>query len=279
MSNKTTKIINEKIDSFVILPRYIMEDFRNGMMTRNEYITYLYIRHQGNPYGKASISLDNIKNDMFNGELAHNSVNKIVLSLRKNGYIHYPNRSGHKGSFMVDLGDWKLPEGGIKQLIQEHDKAKEDKKNNSSKTVAEVQEDQLTPQQRLKDIKSQIAIGNGGRIETPTSRGSYNDTDNNKDNDIIDTKKTFKEDDYIPVSEFIPSNNEEARCLEVAQAVKEENINFLLSVLKEHGLNIIDRAYGLLKERMLGGESINNPAAYLNKIIQQCIDEANAHSK
>ena len=49
-------------------------------------------------------------------------------------------------------------------------------------------------------------------------------------------------------------------------------MKFLLSVFNKHGLSLIEQAYERYND-LKSKETIDNPAAYLNKLIQELIAE------
>lgn len=101
---------------FVIFPRQVIRDYRDGKLSPTEFFMYCYIRLLGNPYGVSSISLENLRSDVLRGKGSNNYVNKILLSLKGKKYIHFSPRTGRRGSFTVQLGNWKLPNKTIKRI-------------------------------------------------------------------------------------------------------------------------------------------------------------------
>lgn len=97
--------------------------------------------------------------------------------------------------------------------------------------------------------------GNGRVMDT-------NNNDKNVKNEIIDSKySSFKE--RIPTSSFIPSNNEEAICFDIAKHLNEPFMDFILSKLGTLGLNKIEDAFGKTKE----AEQVEDPKRYFNAIL------------
>ena len=84
------------------------------------------------------------------------------------------------------------------------------------------------------------------------------------------SKKSFKGKLVI---DFVPSNHEEDRCKEIAIKLQETYINYLLSILKRNGYNVIERAWGIHKEAIANGERIYNQPAYFNGIIKKLTSE------
>lgn len=96
-------------NSFVILHRKIAADRRNKKISRNEYLVYVWLRNNANPYGISVTSLSDLNNDIFDGHTTTNSLNKIMLSLKKKRYLYYERRVGSRGSFDVKFPDFLLP--------------------------------------------------------------------------------------------------------------------------------------------------------------------------
>lgn len=73
-------------------------------------------------------------------------------------------------------------------------------------------------------------------------------------------KKTFKE---IAVNTFTPLTYEEELCFEIAKALGEENMNFVLSAYKKCGINAVKRAFDITEE----ANNVQDKRRYFNKII------------
>lgn len=138
----------ELLSDFVLFERSLLRNFRDGEITRNEFITYCYIRLLCNPYGVALVSLENIKNDLLIGGSV-NYCNKILLSLKKKKYIHFDVRRGRRGSFNVLFGFWKLPNGKIAWNIEDRLLIQSEAHPNQGQRLG-------TPDSKLSRVKSDV---------------------------------------------------------------------------------------------------------------------------
>lgn len=91
-----------------------------------------------------------------------------------------------------------------------------------------------------------------------------------KTNDYSLSKKSYKN---VPVSSFVPTTYGESLCKEIATELQELYMNYLLSILKRYGHNLIERAWGLYQETQSMGQTIRNPPAYFNGIITNLIND------
>jgi DNA-binding MarR family transcriptional regulator len=264
----------DKLESFVPFPRYIVELLRSGEITPKEFFVLCYIRINGNPYGRATVSLDDIANDL---SLAggKNASNRIVLLLKKKKLLYFERRSGHRGSFLIDLDDWILPNKKKRTLAQffgpNYTRGAYPPISNKN---AEVSTELPVKTQRL---KIQETVEDKGLFDKKLLNkygGVYNDTDNDTDKFVYPSKKqnSFNKEKRISVKEFEPQNHEEYVCHEIAKNIGEKEMNYLLSILHQHGIGVIEEAHGLLKEKK---EQIKNKASYMNGIIKQLVETKN----
>lgn len=254
-------------NSWINFPRSVVSLYRNKEIIRNEYFTYMHLRITCNPYGICVTSISNIKADVFGGQVTDSYVNKILLSLKSKRLLWYKRRQGVRGSFEVHFGDFILPDKSIKSL----NKYFEPQLVRSEDNISAPNKSEVTPQvsafsQRLNERRSAL-------ISNTQVRSRNTDNDNEKDNDITDKSglKTLKPIGELLTGHFTPKNWEEDRIWTIAQEIGEKDMRFLKSILKKHGVQIIEKAYGELKEG--SNKDIQNPKAYLNSIIQRLIRE------
>ena len=255
--------MKSEIKYFVILPRTIRDDYINGKLTINEKDVLLWIWLNTNPYnGFFTLSYQGLKQDLRNS-ISYANVRKIISSLRSKHYIHFINHKGRGGSFPV------YPIGFLRAngQIQTEDYLKNRLPITTQSQCKEQPEEQpntklennidplyhkLLEQKKL--LAQRYSMGSPNQqITTP-----YNDNDNkNNKKSIIDVKN------------FIPDNNsyEKQRCQAIATSLGEKDMTFILSCLKKHGLNKIERVWGLINEDKSG--NIKNPGAYFNTLINQ----------
>lgn len=106
----------EKIANYVILPRSIVSDYRNGRISIPERNLLTWLRSNGNPYGIANVDLELLSKETFNTKVDKSYINRLMLSLKSKRYIWYQERKGRRGSFEVHMGDWILPTSEIRHL-------------------------------------------------------------------------------------------------------------------------------------------------------------------
>lgn len=168
--------MNKEISNFVIFPRTIIKNFHAGEINRNELMAISYIRMKADPYGKTYVSLKTLRDDIFS-DIKHNTVNKILISLKCKGYIHYENHSGRRGTVTIRNAYWVNSRGSLintsEEFIDLSDHDLEDNQELDTITTEEI-ESQI---QRTDAIKEDITR----LVDTFTvnkSRGDYNDNEN-----------------------------------------------------------------------------------------------------
>jgi hypothetical protein len=252
-----------KLSSFVPFPKEYAEALRSGNLAPAEFLILCYVRILSSPYGIASVSFENVINDILLGK-TKNYANKIMLSLKSKKRIYYQDRSGRRGSFDVYLPDIRTPEGKITSIEKYF--------------IGNVIGDSEEPTPRgYKDSQSYAISNQSFRSENGQEnkgpfahtskeqiRGPYND----KDKDNLNTlgKKLFK---GTPVSNFFPRDNEEERTKEIALAIGETYIEPLLKVTRGKGFWYVEKAYDLYKEDVERGKKVVNPPSYVYGIIKK----------
>lgn len=265
--------MEEKVP-FNQLPHYISRDFRNKKIAHDEYFLCLYLYDSANPYGIVTTSLDAIRDDAFPRQ-KKNTANKTLLSLlKKEQYVYFQKRQGRRGTFEIHLNHIRLPKGkGYKTLDNYFANKKIANEEYPQPDSAEANQKLGEQNQKFAEAKKEFAQRFSATAERPKIRSYQNDTESEKkieNHDSLD-KKSFNG----AVRDFTPSNYEEERCQQIAADVGEPYMDFLLSVLRKHGLTVIERAWGLFKEDRARGKEIINPPAYFNGIIQKLISDKN----
>ncbi|MHB8871032.1 MAG: hypothetical protein ACYC5G_01065 [Candidatus Doudnabacteria bacterium] len=266
---KAIKKQSGMLESFTTFPRKILSDYRNEELQRNELILLFWLRSNGNPYGIFATSATAIQEDLF-PNVGKNYVQQLLRSLRTKKYIYYEAHQGKTGSFEVHLNDWPTPTGfktinrffekeATSPSVEKDVQSKQEEANKSSGMAQKLDS-------KIDTFKHRFGMG----FSSESKRSSYNDNDTYKDKYNIDIKNsTVKEETVrIPLSIYEPNNSEESRCLEIATALGEKDMSFILTVLKRSGLGVIERSYGLYKEQCTGGNGIQNPAAYFNSLVK-----------
>ena len=253
-----------ELESFVPFPRRIASNVKSGVISGNEFLLYSWLRANLKPYGVTTISLSSLKDDIFKA-VSENYINKLLHSLRSKRYIYYQDRQGRRGSFEVHMGELKLPSGQIRTLDKFFTQQEVRSDEASQPEVkAQVTPNNNTPSQKLGLVKSHLTQRFSTNRQTQV-RSSNNDNEKENYNNLSIEKTAFKGE---AVNDYKPDSTETVRCYEIAKALGEKDMNFMLSVLREHGLGTIERAWGLYQEKAQSNK-IDNPAAYFNGIVQQ----------
>jgi hypothetical protein len=108
---------------------------------------------------------------------------------------------------------------------------------------------------------------NNRRKQIPLKDAQEKDAHKKDDPD----KKTFDENKSVPINEFEPKDGEESRCLEIARWLEEKDMNFVLFHRARHGLRLVEKAYGIVKEDD-ARKGIKNRASYFNAVIRKLVD-------
>jgi hypothetical protein len=107
-----------------------------------------------------------------------------------------------------------------------------------------------------------------GGVRTGDRTGGGQVTDTNKkvknERNNIDSKKTSSKEG-IPVTDFQPRDNEQARCLEIAKDLGEPDMRWVLSACRDIGIREVEQCWGITKET----KGIRRKGAYFNKLITE----------
>jgi hypothetical protein len=266
---KITDMKADNKNSFVPFLREDLNDLHAGKLSVNEYDLYVRMRHGANPYAIAKISLEGLSGDFVHRGWKKNYINKLLLALKRKGYIHYEERSGRRGTFDVHFRGFFLPNRTVStlpQAIQADDKP--DISKNSDKR-SEARQSLSIPSQRLEEIKdsSQALVR---KFAISDGRASYNDTENENKN----KRQSYPQKRKALVTDFTPTTHSEHRCKEIAVALGEQTIDFLLGTLHKHGFLLIDQAWR--EYERADKTNILNKGAYFNKIVQTLIEAKNS---
>lgn len=265
---------------FVAVPRYIKEHLHGRKLTRSEFWLLLWIRLSANKFGVATVSIAGLRGDVFpylKGRAGENTTTKHLTLLKRKKYIYYHGRQGSRGSFEVHMNDWPLGKGKIKTLDGLFNNTGKIKELATTEVQAEVSQNFEPQIQKLDEAKRQLAQGFSANKSPAPFRTPNTDTNTQTDTNTNNTlvKKSFQ---FVRVADFQPNNNDEQRCKEIAVAVNDEFINVWLKIMRQHGLPVLERAFGIYKEDLAQGKKIGNHAAYLNGIVKKLIEGNSAES-
>lgn len=263
------------LKNFVPMPRKIKDDYSSGSLTKNEYDILVWILFSTNPInGFYLMSYEGLRQDLRNA-ISYDNARKIISSLRQKEYIYFLNHKGRKGSFPVYPVDFLLTNGEIQTLNYLKTKL-------SITTQSQTEEQQkANPENNLRgqnhsflDQKEKLTERFSVNTQSPKITTPYNDNDT-KTNNIIGNKKFSKESgnrfaysEIIPVSSFNPKSWEEQQCRDIAKAVGEKDMRYLLSRLHKYGFPPIERVWGIYKQDTKK-ENIKNPPAYFNDRLEK----------
>jgi len=266
------------LKNYVVVPRSVASDYRNGLINRAELSTYLWMRINGNPYGIAHMSLETIAEDVLGSSKKKNYVNKILLSLKSKRYIYYEHRSGRRGSFEVHFGEWILPgksEAG-NPLIKNLDSyfANEAVRRKRFVLINQHSEDYAEDAlqfQKSESKDSGLETNKSTEESNNTFRGSDNDTYNDTDNE---TKRTSAFGvRAISLKEFVPKSYDEELCLAFAKELGEEDMRFILGSLNKHGILVIEKAFKKVRKAM-ENDYVEDRCRLFNYLVRQVAEES-----
>ncbi len=256
---------------FVMIPRAIKYALVDGYLTLNEFIILLWIFINTNPFnGRFEASYIELV-QVFKGKISYQNMRKIISSLRSHNQIWFQDHRGRGGKFTIYPLNYQRTDEHI-QTIDDFTVTTFQLTQKTSDTVVVSQLSNKSKEidHNFKDIFDTILVGKELNKKDLDFTTAYNDTENKNHNLKIDRKnKPVKE---ISMEEFNPNNGVHYRCLEIAKEFEEKNINYLLSVANKHGIQVIENARGLYYEQFRTKKA-NNPAAYLNKLIQLVIEK------
>jgi len=88
-----------------------------------------------------------------------------------------------------------------------------------------------------------------------------------------DRSKTSNNEQKILTKGFEPKSFEQARCHEIATAVGDAGMGFILYVCSKYGVSTLEQAYGVFREDLKSKDIANKPA-YFNWIIRNIIENS-----
>jgi hypothetical protein len=256
--------MKDELRPYTATPRFIAEDVRSGKMTSSEWRVYQWLRINANPYGISTTSISSIRDDIY-PDVSINYINQLLLSLRSKKYLYYEDRQGHRGSFDVHFGDWRLPNGQIRQLSKSFGETGvrsevASKDGSGSEPSAEL----ASASQKLVEMKSGLAERLSADTPRSPVRSPHNDTDTENHNNDSLIKKSFE--GGKTVREFEASTHAEARCQQIARELGEQYMNPILKILRVRGLLFVESVWGIVQEDIRAGKPIRNKGAYFQQI-------------
>ncbi len=268
----------QPVEPFVSIPRYVLDDLRDGIITPREFQVYVLVRLQANPYGIATVSTQSIFADLSVLK-SKDWVSKIMRSLRCPRYLYYQERQGHRGSFRVHFGHLKLPNGLIRQIDKMFTQEELRSLPDAKVTIFSEDErvlDTPTPKSEIKN--SATEPGESAHEDTTGLRSSYNDTDTHNAIHTEQSSSTLGKKN--PTNSFVTQNDAEKRCKEIALEVDEPFIDYLLAKLNEADghIEVIEDGFQRFQNVMRIAEEkvvdpVRNPGALFNYSIQSALED------
>ena len=266
---------NQNNPSYNTIPHYVAKDYRSGKLAFNERNLLLWLRAIGDPYGVATTSLSDLRDDVF-PKLKKNTANAVLLKLLQKHYIFYELRQGKTGTFDIHLNHWMMPKGGYKTLdgffpsagqdISDGDKTINEE-NHPPVRPLETNQKSVVQNQKLVELKNQLISKVSANPDSQKIRSYHNEHETEHQTQTHDTlvKKSFKGGTLV--RDFEPNGYEQQRCKEMAVELGEECMNPLLSVLRKDGFLRLERAWGIFREHKAEGKQMDSPAKYFQGII------------
>ena len=262
---------NEKLtidnNNFVRLSRSFQEFYLDKHISFEEFEVIVWLWFKANPKtGRIGASYEGLSKD-FQERYSKNKMNKIMLELKRQKLIWYPRQQGRRSSFNVDIQSYPLSNKTYRDISGLF--KKESGRSSDASQDALLAEAPAEVKPSWQKSESWVFPLNKPRIDSQEKEldRSYNN-ENEKEK-----KKNYRSvsNNRVAVDNFIPKNNEEYRCWQIAQELGEQDMRFMLSALKKYGLSAIERTYIEIKERPEG--SIKNKGAYFNELIKRFGEE------
>lgn len=259
--------MEQKLTNRSFEPREFNKDYKEGKLTAVEWIILCWTWKETNPFdGAAYISYPGLASESP-AKATSQYMRKILTSLRQKQYLYFSNHSGKGGAFPVypvgylradkRIQTWEFLTDRNQRTGQSQVKV-EGEVNHDSYPEHNI-DDEI---HRFKEDKSKLinkfSMANGNQSFT----GSY--TNNDKEN--INNRSSYKR---IDIRSFLPKTFEEERCKEIATALGEPDMRFILSCLKKYGFGTIENVWATFREIKASGKHIENPGAYFNRIIKK----------
>lgn len=263
-------MLTEKPKSYVTIPRYIAEDYLNKKLTRSEFILCIWLRSTADIYGFTTTSVTAIRDDMF-PKVEVNTVQKLLLSLRKKKYIYFPNHQGRRGSIRIESDSWLMKTKGTKSIAHHFEQSDATSDGlTASESDTNLQQNLGGQNQKLIEQRNLLKERFSINKQLPQFTSHYNDHNNEKEIEKNTVGATFK---GTLAKDFNPTNSDERRLKEIALELGDEYINSLLNVLRtnKRGLWAMEKALEVIQADIEKGKEISNRAAYFHGVVKQIL--------
>jgi len=229
-------------------PRKILDDLRDGFLTPAEYNLYMYVRHCASPYGITHTSLLSLSNHIGRNE---NYTTKLLLSLKKKGFLYYEKRVGRKGDFAVHFPDFITPDRVVTS-IPSPSKVRESSES-SPNSHTESPRSITSKAQSIAKIHENLNL---------TVRGSYIETDTNN-------KTELSENIRGAISSYSPQDYRDELCKRIAIELGEKSMDRILLTRREYGFKLIEKTWEAYLEEKAKKRELPDKVSLFQSILHQ----------
>lgn len=189
---KMKEISAERFKSrgFVAVGRHFRDHYINKELTFLEYHLLMWLMMSATPKtGSVSTSYAALEAD-FGGKYNKNSINKVMLSLKRKRYIWFRDHAGSRASFNVYIGSFLLRSGNLSDISDYFESRKSRGETLLGKSMSkEVREELLPVKKRSGQLEKTVAKAN--RVTTLSSEGRGCDYKNENDNENNNKNRGF----------------------------------------------------------------------------------------
>lgn len=258
------------LKDFIITRRDQFRSFESGEISFSELITYIWLCYIADSYGYAHVRSYGWFAERLPIDVKGNTVGVIMRSLRNHKLIDYSDRQGSRSGFKVTIGYWPIGKGKFRQLGKN-----EDCESADSAITKTVNESHLIEEVASENHKLPTLLNSAKTVEKMASirnlLTSHNiDMEKKKEKENESSKSlSFKKKDFR-VSVFRPDSYEEQQCLDLAIAIGDEEVGFMLGIYRKYGFTPLIRAKGEFDK--VHGIKKDNPPAFFNSLVQQQLE-------
>ncbi|MDE2399626.1 MAG: hypothetical protein KGL67_01265 [Patescibacteria group bacterium] len=272
-------------EPFIPFPRFLVEHYRNHLITYRELELHNWMRLHANMFGIASVNVHAMLDDLPHFKSV-DRITKVLRSLRRKKYIHYQERKGRRGTFEVRFDHWLLKGGKVQTLDRYFEQEKVRGESGTKATGAAEATPSFSGQSpRLNEQEHPVNTGANSFMNNRFVRGDKNDNKiETKEIKTSSSSSTFRGEakgSRVATRDFVPQSDAEERCKRIAIEVGDEYINFILSKLKhkDGGIEVIENAFQAYQDVLRIAEEkgdiepIKNLPAFFNRCVKDAIEE------
>lgn len=251
--------------SFIKMPRIIEDFYYQGVLNKNEYDLYVYLKLKSDAYNKVKVNTKSISNELYVDKVKPRTIGNMIRDLKKSTLIFYPNIKGKRGFYSITFNEEIMLSEKTKQSL-------------SQDNQVNIENKKIKPKNNI--VETTHFSQNETEIIPDSNKNKNKDKNNkNKNYDISILKESYKRVSNKPI-DFTPKTYEEKILKDIALGLGEESMAYLLSKYKDGYFYEIQSAYDDLIEYEESAKSkITNRKGYLNKIVEKRIEEKNNRDK